>query len=311
MPECLNARTPEASTLNTQHFNLELKPMHPINPPLTAAAKALEELSPKQHIAMESILNGMTRADAARTAGVDERTLRRWQHDPVFRTALQMARCDAWMESTSLLQSANREAVFALIETLRDDTRPHARIRAAKIIMDLTAKAVGLDAHGARLDEIERNIEIYIHHQQPCAPDPIIPGVPPRTHYGVPLGMELQEPVSEATQKPDISGHPEQAPSCSCSCSYSCSESTPPPTEPDGQEEPAPDTLQKPDISGHAAGAFPNRESGIPQSETPSPDISGHAPGAASPEQVGMGRGETLGSGPTKPPQPMGPGLPP
>jgi hypothetical protein len=223
--------------------------MHPTNPPLTAAAKALEQLSPKQHAAIESILNGMTRADAARTAGVDERTLRRWQHDPVFRTALQMARCDAWMESTSLLQSANREAVFALIETLRDDTRPHARIRAAKIIMDLTAKAVGLDAHGARLDEIERNIEIYIHHQQPGAPDPIIPGVPPRTHYGVPLGMELQEPVSDTTQKPDISGHPEQAPSCSYS--YSCSESAPPPADALGQEEAAADTIQKPDISGH------------------------------------------------------------
>jgi hypothetical protein len=181
----------------------------PCHPPLTAAARALAELSDKQLLALEALLQGKTRAEAARQAGCGERSLRRGQHDPVFRTALQQARCDLWLETTSLLQQGNREAVEALLAAVRDDEHKYARVLAARTVLDLTVKAVGLDAHGARLDEIERNIEIYVHRQQPGAPDPSTPGAPQGTHYGVPLDID-PAPITYTEDDEDDEDAPEE-----------------------------------------------------------------------------------------------------
>src|SRR5688500_11349173 len=70
-------------------------PTDPNHPPrLTVPAPTFEQLSPRQLLALEALLQGKTRQEAAHLAGVDERTLRRWQHTPVFHISLAQARYD-------------------------------------------------------------------------------------------------------------------------------------------------------------------------------------------------------------------------
>jgi hypothetical protein len=176
-------------------------------PPLTTAVKAFNALSPKQLVALEALLAGTTRCEAARAAGVDDRTLRRWQHDPSFRMALQQARCDLWIESASLLQQANREAIQTLVEALRDESRSYTRVMAARTILDWTVKALTVDAIGSRCDQTEHDIERLLREQVGAHPeqDPSCScseSAPPPADA---LGQE--EPAPDTLQKPDISGH--------------------------------------------------------------------------------------------------------
>src|SRR6185312_12645401 len=53
-------------------------------------------LTPLQDKAVEAILQQPTLARAAAAVGVNERTLRRWMEEPVFRDAVQAARRAAW-----------------------------------------------------------------------------------------------------------------------------------------------------------------------------------------------------------------------
>ena len=82
-------------------------------------------LNPKQVVALESLLRGSTATEAARTAGVDRRTLFRWlRSDTEFQAAMNRGRREAREAAMLRLEWLAESAVTALEQALGGgDTR--------------------------------------------------------------------------------------------------------------------------------------------------------------------------------------------
>jgi hypothetical protein len=119
-----------------------------------------EELTDTQRAAVAALSFGHSREEAAMAAGVSERTVYRWLHEAGFRQALNRMRADAWTETTGYLQSRNRDAAKVLEEVMKDPkARGWERVHAAKVLLEMSRKAVDTDLVHARLDEVERKLE--------------------------------------------------------------------------------------------------------------------------------------------------------
>ena len=87
-----------------------------------------------------AIASGATVADAARLAGVSERTVRRRLSDPAFRAELSRAH-SAMLESTiGTLAEASTEAARTLRTLLAPSVAPSVRLRAAVAVIDFTRR---------------------------------------------------------------------------------------------------------------------------------------------------------------------------
>lgn len=114
-----------------------------------------EKLSRYQESAISALLTEPTVAEAAEKAGVSERTLRRWLSDsPEFVGAYRRARLQVVEAAISHLQQASAEAVATLRRNM-DCGNPHAEIRAALGVMDLSIKGAELLDLEARIEELE------------------------------------------------------------------------------------------------------------------------------------------------------------
>ncbi len=115
-----------------------------------------EILPPRQQAAVRCFLAGGTASEAATAAQVTERTLRRWLGLPAFQGALREAGRESAREATSLLLSAQQDAVRTLRAAL---TAPSAatRVRAARAILELGIKASSDDVE-QRLTSLEEGI---------------------------------------------------------------------------------------------------------------------------------------------------------
>ena len=95
------------------------------------------KLSPVQQKVLASIMAGNTFIDAARDAGVTDRTIRRWREScPVFESCLR-SRIHAARESAGLQASvALQAAVKTLVEIASTSSHPQV-MRAIQMILDL------------------------------------------------------------------------------------------------------------------------------------------------------------------------------
>jgi hypothetical protein len=125
---------------------------------ITPAAKALD-LPDNQRLALEALVAGKKRTEAAEAAGVTRQTVHRWLLDPVFLAALHQARCEAWTEVTGELHAHALHAVGALAAVL-DCDQPRARILAARAILDLSARAIELENLNGRAALVEAELEL-------------------------------------------------------------------------------------------------------------------------------------------------------
>ena len=89
-------------------------------------------LTVKQRAAVDALLAHGDQRQAARAAGVNDRTLRRWMHDPLFAAALQEAQDTALDQVTGDLVRAASGAVALLAATvdlslihISEPTRPY------------------------------------------------------------------------------------------------------------------------------------------------------------------------------------------
>lgn len=112
-------------------------------------------LTLKQERAIAALLSQRTVGDAARVAGVGERTLHRWLKLPVFRKALDAARAE--LVRTALLQFASGTSVA--LDTLSDvmsvEDAPGARTRAADVWLSQQLAYLGKLDHEQRLARLE------------------------------------------------------------------------------------------------------------------------------------------------------------
>lgn len=102
---------------------------------------AADGLSPKQLRALQCILEGDTKAEAAAKVGCGVRSLSRWTTSPAWQAAMAEARRRAFGEAVSQLQVGAKHAVRTLLRLARDeDTPPAAAVAACRCILELANK---------------------------------------------------------------------------------------------------------------------------------------------------------------------------
>jgi hypothetical protein len=116
----------------------------------------IPDLSPKQQRAIESLLAGLTKSQAATAAGVTPRTLSRWLADPTFKVHLNHATDQALADATRLLAATVEQAVTVLAELMLDpDANPPDRLRAASLILRRSLDFTDQQSMNQRISELE------------------------------------------------------------------------------------------------------------------------------------------------------------
>jgi len=103
-----------------------------------------------------AILEHGSLGDAARSAGISERSLRRWMHDPTFETELRAARRRLLDGAINRLRRTADGAVSVLDTLARDEKTPASvRVAAAFRLITAALQAAELQDLGERMDELE------------------------------------------------------------------------------------------------------------------------------------------------------------
>src|SRR5688572_27035255 len=122
-----------------------------------------DDLTLCQHFALAALLRGDTQQAAAAAAGVTDRTLRAWLHDPPFRDALRESRAQLLSATSALVQAAAREAVATMRAVMTDKGVPaRARVTAARSLLELGLRYAEKVEYEARITELEEQLEALL-----------------------------------------------------------------------------------------------------------------------------------------------------
>jgi hypothetical protein len=115
-----------------------------------------QKLSRKEEAAISALLTQGTLAEAASLAGIGDATLRRWLQRDDFQAAYRRARRETVSQAVAHLQRVSGEAVETLRTIMVDDQKPaNARVTAARVILDVSIKAVELEDLEVRIAALE------------------------------------------------------------------------------------------------------------------------------------------------------------
>jgi len=116
----------------------------------------VNELSPKQHTAINALLAQSNFDSAAKQAGVTQRTIYRWLDEPAFRLALNAA-LDRSIDAAARGLVKLTEKAIRVVETVLDDTElhPSTRLRAAEIVLSNMLKLAELRTLAQRVAALE------------------------------------------------------------------------------------------------------------------------------------------------------------
>ena len=101
-----------------------------------------------------AVASGRTLRDAARAAGVAERTAYRRAAEPGFKRAVQQARADLLARAVGQLADATTAAVATLVALL-DAEADTVRLSAARAILDSAMRGAELVDLAARVESVE------------------------------------------------------------------------------------------------------------------------------------------------------------
>jgi hypothetical protein len=111
----------------------------------------------KMEQAIAALLTRPSIEDAARVAGVAEKTLRRWMEEPQFNARYLKARRDGVSQAVARMQQATGAASTTMLKVMTDPNVPAAvRLRAAEGVFDRAIEGIELEDLNARLTELER-----------------------------------------------------------------------------------------------------------------------------------------------------------
>jgi hypothetical protein len=114
-------------------------------------------LTLKQQKGLAALLTCSTLVEAAKEAGVGERSLRRWLKQDTFRTALRHARSDAISQAGGRLQRTTARAVAVLDKIIRDEKATAAtRVSAVRTALRYAYHSVEVEDFEERLSALER-----------------------------------------------------------------------------------------------------------------------------------------------------------
>ncbi len=111
----------------------------------------------KMEAAIAALLTRPSIEDAARVAGVGEKTIRRWLQEPEFRAEYRKARRESVGQTTARLQQATGAAGATVLKLMTDPNVPAAvRLRAAECVLDRATKSLEMEDMEDRIAELER-----------------------------------------------------------------------------------------------------------------------------------------------------------
>ena len=114
-------------------------------------------LSVKQQAALDSLIADGDQVKAARAAGVNARTIRRWLLEPAFAAALQTSQDATLDQVTADLVTAAGGAVALLASTVGNtDAALGLRLQAARTLLDAALRWRELRGIERRLDALEQ-----------------------------------------------------------------------------------------------------------------------------------------------------------
>jgi hypothetical protein len=113
----------------------------------------------KKEAAIAALLSEKNQAEAARVAGIDLSTLKRWLRLPEFIKEYRRARWEVVEQSYARIQQNTPAAASVLLKLMVDPATPASgRIRAALGTFGLAREALDMDIE-MRLSELERAAE--------------------------------------------------------------------------------------------------------------------------------------------------------
>ena len=112
----------------------------------------------KLETAVACVLSEPTLKEAAKKAGIDEKTLKAWMRRPEFADLLREGRQRAFNLALSRLQAVSLKAVAAAEKALRDKN-PGPRLRAAGLVLANALKAAELLDLDERLAAVEATLK--------------------------------------------------------------------------------------------------------------------------------------------------------
>jgi hypothetical protein len=108
-------------------------------------------------VLLAALAAGASYVDAAKQAGVHERTVRRRMDDPDFRRQVDQLRGEVVARAVAMLSSASVEAVETLRRLLGSEM-DFARLAAARSILELGAKYREAEDLAVRLEVLEQRL---------------------------------------------------------------------------------------------------------------------------------------------------------
>jgi transcriptional regulator with XRE-family HTH domain len=116
-------------------------------------------LRSNQKKAIESLLNGFTKAQAATAAGVQPQTLSRWLTEDDFRTELETLSNAAVKDAANRLKATLDTAVSVFQDTMTDKKVSAAvRLRAADMTASHALKLIEFADLAERIERLERRL---------------------------------------------------------------------------------------------------------------------------------------------------------
>ena len=121
---------------------------------MSASARNLE-LTARQQRVIAALLTARSIGEAAGIANINERTIRRWLEQPLFREALREAERAVLRNSLGRIQSLTAKAADTLESLLSAQSEP-VRVAAAKEILQRAMDAAAVQELEERVERLER-----------------------------------------------------------------------------------------------------------------------------------------------------------
>ena len=105
---------------------------------------------------LDALVSGAAVKQAAVTAGVSEKTVRRWLSEPEFSDDIAQARADITKNIMAAVKSKAVQATEVLGEIMDNQkASPYARVQAAKTVLDTAFKAIETAEIVERIEQLE------------------------------------------------------------------------------------------------------------------------------------------------------------
>lgn len=118
-----------------------------------------DSLRANQRKAIEALLNGLTKGQAATAAGVQPTTLSRWLAEPEFRHVLTTLSDQALKDAAVRLKANLDTAVSVFHDTMtNDDIAPGVKLRAADMAATHALKLLEVADLVERLERLEQKL---------------------------------------------------------------------------------------------------------------------------------------------------------